>query len=216
MNTRPPLRIAVAGFGPFPGVPRNPSAEIARAAARKQRFRSSGIAIDLAILPTAYGAAEAQLQILLAKKPDAIVLFGVAAKARHIRVETLARNRASILHPDNARFVPPMRKLVPQGEPRLKVRGPAARLRAAIRQTGARAEFSVDAGSYLCNAVFYRALADTVGRAPAPLTFFVHVPQPKAGSGRGSLAALIRAGEAAVAAAASEAAKQRAVSRRDG
>lgn len=210
------LRIAVAGFGPFPGVPKNPSAEIVRVLARRQRFRASGIVLDAAILPTAYGAAEARLEKLLEGDPDAIVLFGVAGGAKHIRIETLARNRASVLHPDHARFVPPVRKLVPDGVPRLKVRGPAVRMRAAIRETGAKAELSINAGSYLCNAVFYRALAGTAHRAPPPLTFFVHVPKPEAGVGRGSLASLIRAGEAAVRAAASEAAKARAVPRRDG
>lgn len=210
MSGRRPLRIAVAGFGPFPGVPRNPSAEIVRAIARSPRIRATGALLDTAVFPTAYGAAKHELEKLLAHAPDAILLFGVAARTKHIRVETLARNRASLFYPDSARFVPAERKLVPDGAPRLRVRGPAARLRAAIRETSAKAEFSNNAGSYLCNAVFYQALAATTARQPAPLTFFIHVPAPAAGRGKGSLAALIRAGEAALRAAIS------AVSRRDG
>lgn len=210
MNRKKPLRVAVAGFGPFPGVRRNPSAEIVRAIRRSPRIRATGARLDTAIFQTAYGAAKRDLERLLAHNPDAIVLFGVAARTRHIRVETLARNRASPCYPDSARFVPAERKLIPDGAPRLKVRGPATRLRAAIRETGAKAELSIHAGSYLCNAVFFQALAATARRKPAPLTFFVHVPSPAAGRGKGSLAALIRAGEAAVRAAIS------AVSRRDG
>lgn len=214
MISRPPVRIAVAGFGPFPGVPKNPSAEIVRALAKRRRFRSADIALDAAVLPTAYGAAEAQLEQLIARKPEAIVLFGVAKRARHIRVETLARNRASVLHPDHARFTPAAAKLAPQGAARLKVRGPAIRLRSAIRQSGTMAELSINAGSYLCNAMFYRALAATAGHRPAPLTFFIHVPP--AGAGPFTMRTLIYAGEAAVRAAASEARKARFVSRRDG
>lgn len=206
----PRIRVAVAGFGPFPGVPKNPSGEIVRAVAKMQRFRASGIAIDTAILTTVYGAAEAQLEQLIEKKPDAIVLFGVAGRAKHIRIETIARNRVSVLHPDHARFTPPARKLSVQGAPLLKLRGSAMRLRAAIRATGAEAELSLNAGSYLCNAVFYRALAATADRKPAPLTFFIHVPP--VGERTFSIKMLIRAGEAAVWAAASAAA----VSRRDG
>lgn len=214
MILRPHLRIAVAGFGPFPGVPKNPSAEIVRAIAKQPRFRAADIALDAAILPTAYGAAEAQLEQLIARKPDAIVLFGVAKNARHIRVETLARNRASVLHPDQARFTPAVAKLAPEGAARLKVRGPGTRIRSAIRQSGAKAELSINAGSYLCNAVFYRALAATAGHRPPPLTFFIHVPPADANTF--TMRKLVRAGEAAVRAAASEARKVRLVSRRDG
>lgn len=213
MNS-PRVRVAVAGFGPFPGVPNNPSGEIVRALAKMQRFRAANIALDAAIFETAYGAAEAALEKLIAKKPDAIVLFGVAGVAKHIRVETIARNRASVLHPDHARFTPHTRKLVADGAERIGVRGPAMRMRAAIRGTGAKAGPSIDAGGYLCNAVFYRALTMTAALTPAPLTFFIHVPP--AGARAFSMKMLIRAGEAAVWAAANEALKARFVPRRDG
>jgi len=207
------VRIAVAGFGPFPGVPKNPSAEIVQALTKMQRFRAANIARDTAIFPTAYGTAEAELEKLIAKKPDAIVLFGVAGSARHIRVETIARNRASILHPDHARFTPAVRKLIPDGAERIGVRGAAMRMRAAIRATGVKAELSINAGSYLCNAVFYRALAATAALKPQPLTFFIHVPPTGAAF---SIKMLIQAGEAAVWTAAHEALEARFVPRRDG
>jgi pyroglutamyl-peptidase len=207
------VRLAVAGFGPFPGVPKNPSAEIVQALAKTRRFRAADIALDTAIFPTAYGAAEAALEKLIAKKPDAIVLFGVAGSARHIRVETTARNRASILYPDHARFTPAARKLIADGGERIGVRGAAIRMRAAIRATGAKAELSTNAGSYLCNAVFYQALAATAPINPSPLTFFIHVPPIGAAF---SMKMLIQAGEAAVWAAAHEALKARFVPRRDG
>jgi pyroglutamyl-peptidase len=214
MIPQPRIRVAVAGFGPFPGVPKNPSAEIVGAIAKMQRFRAANIALDTAIFPTAYGAAETVLEIMIAKKPDAIVLFGVAGKAKYIRVETIARNRASVLHPDHTRFTPATRKLAKDGNARLKLRGPAMKMRAAIRATGAKAELSNNAGNYLCNAVFYRALASTAGLTPPPLTFFIHVPP--IGTRTFSMRMLIDAGEAAVWAAANEAAKASAVSRRDG
>lgn len=209
----PRLRVAVAGFGPFPGVAKNPSGEIVRALAKMQRFRMSGIALDTAIFETSYGATESALQKLIAKNPEAIVLFGVAGRAKHVRIETLARNRASLLHPDHARYTPLSHQLVAEGPATIRVRGAAMRLRAAVRATGAKAELSIDAGSYLCNAVFYRALAVTASSDPAPLTFFIHVPP--VGAGAFSMKMLIRAGEAAVWTAATEA-TARSVPRRDG
>ena len=208
------LRVAVAGFGPFPGVPKNPSGEIVRAIAMMQRFRTANIALDTAIFQTSYGAATEELEKLIAKKPAAIVLFGVAGGAKHIRIETIARNRASILHPDHARFTPAVRKLVSDGADQLAVRGPAMRLRAAIRATGAKAELSTDAGSYLCNAVFYQALAATAATNPAPLTFFIHVPMD--GTRTFTARMLIRAGNAAVWVAANEASRAHSVPARHG
>lgn len=209
----PRIRVAVAGFGPFPGVPRNPSGEIVRTLARRPRFRRAGVILDTAVFPTAYGAAQAGLEKLLAKSPAAVVLFGVADSAKHIRVETRAHNRVSILHPDHMRFVPASRKLS-GGAQVLKLRGCAMRMRAAIRQSGSRAELSINAGSYLCNAVFYRALAAAAAHRPPPLTYFIHVPP--VGMRSFSMRMLVRAGEAAVWLAAHEAIKARAVPHRDG
>lgn len=207
------LRVAISGFGPFPGVPRNPSAEIVRAIARRRRFPAAGIDLDTAIFPTVYARAREMLQALIEQQPDAIVMFGVAAKTKHIRIETLARNAASTLHPDHARVTPGSRKLVQEGAGYLKSRTPISRLRAAARQAGVKAEFSNDAGRYLCNAVFYQALAATASLTPSPLVQFVHVPAAKT---RAELSGLTRAGEAIVWAVAQEAARRRAVPDRDG
>ena len=207
------LRVAIAGFCPFPGAPRNPSAEVVRAIMRRQRFGRAGIDLEATIFPTAYSEAERQLKTLLDRKPDAVVLFGVAAKTRHIRVETVARNTASTLYPDHARFTPALRKLIADGAPRLMTRAPIAKLRAAARLAGVKTEFSNNAGRYLCNAIFYHALAATAALKPAPLVQFIHVPAVRMQT---SLSWLIQACEAIVWVAAREAARSRAVSERDG
>ncbi len=207
------LRVAIAGFGPFPGVPLNPSAEVVRAIVRRQRFLRAGIDLDAAIFPTAYAQAQQQLKTLLDLKPDAVVLFGVATKTKHIRVETIARNTASTLYPDHTRFTPQLRKLISDGAPRLRSRAPIAKLRAAARLAGVKTEYSNNAGRYLCNAVFYHALAATALLKPAPLVQFIHVPAVKT---RDGLSWLIQACGAIVWAAALEAARGRAVSDRDG
>ncbi len=107
------------------------------------------------------------------------MLFGVAAKTKHIRVETVARNTASTLYPDHARFTPELRKLISDGAPRLKSRAPISKLRAASRLAGVKTEYSNNAGRYLCNAIFYHALAATALLKPAPLVQFIHVPPVK-------------------------------------
>lgn len=180
MSAARPLRIAIAGFGPFPGVAKNPSAEIVRQLLRMQRFRNSGIRLSGAIFPTAYEAAEKELLTLLRSGPDAVVLFGVAGRRREVCIETTARNAVSVLAPDNTRFVPAKRSLVEKDSRTLSVRAPAHRLLQAAKSAGVRARLSRDAGSYLCNASFYRALHETRAQEKPPLVVFVHIPMPRA------------------------------------
>lgn len=176
---RSPLRVAIAGFGPFPGIARNPSAEVVRRLSRMQRFRGSDIRLFSTTFPTAYAAAEKELTALLKSEPDAIVLFGVAGRRREVCIETLARNAVSILAPDNARFVPQERALIAGGVHRIPLRAPARRLLQAAKSAGVRARISNDAGSYLCNASFYRALYGTHALPKPPLVVFVHIPMPR-------------------------------------
>lgn len=222
------VRVAIAGFGPFPGMPRNPSAEVVRAILRMRRFPAAGIELASAIFPTAYAKADAALRKLLDSKPDALVMFGVHGRSREVRIETLARNAVSTLHPDQSRITPAERKLAAAGTAMLRNAIPAAYLVASARRHDANARASFDAGSYLCNAVFYRALAETRGLKRQPLILFVHIPMPRGSTRRGrprrvktsrqppTLAALVRAGEAIVWTAAHEAARRIPVSDRDG
>lgn len=180
MSAARPLRVAIAGFGPFPGVARNPSAEIVRKLLRMQRFRTGDIRLSGAIFPTAYEAAEKELLALLKPRPDAVILFGVAGRRREVCIETTARNAVSVLAPDNARRVPAKRALIAEGSRTLPLRASAHRLLQAAKSAGIRARLSRDAGRYLCNASFYRALHETRVQEKPPLVVFVHIPMPRA------------------------------------
>ena len=69
----------------------------------------------------------------------------------------------------------PPRNVIEFGAPTAR-RGPApfARLAAAVRSRAVQVRVSRDAGTYLCNYTYWRAL----GAAPAnrPLVLFVHIP----------------------------------------
>ena len=196
--------VVVAGFGPFPGAPRNPSADLARALGRRRRPALAGARIVATVLPTTY-AAVTDLPALLAKHNfDLVLLFGLAAGDRFIRVKTRAVNAASPLHPDAARVTPGRRILIRDAPSRLPVRAPVPRLIAAARSTGASVRLSRDAGRYICNAALFSCL-DTARRTGRPeIVAFVHIPRPRPRFPRRSrpqssgptLAALIRAGEA--------------------
>lgn len=163
-----PPRLLVTGFGPFPGVANNPSAALARRIAASTRLRRViGTSPELLILETAYAALPADLQPALAEHPTAVLMIGVARRAKRIRVEGRAINRASRLFPD-ASGVAAHRMTLDATGPDERRSPVAARALPTLSRVGAIR--SHDAGRYLCNAAYYRVLAEG---APA---VFLHIP----------------------------------------
>ena len=172
-----PLRILVCAFGPFPGVPVNPSQQLAADLLRLRRPALHGMEIALDILPTRWDAL-AQLDARLdAFDPDAVLLFGVAARRRRVSIEMLAANAARAA-PDAARRHSPGHRLVVGGPPLLRSHVPAGPLAHALRRAGIAAVPSRDAGRYLCNASYFHALAWATRQRGRPRpVLFVHLPR---------------------------------------
>jgi pyroglutamyl-peptidase len=164
-------RLLVTGFGPFPGIPRNPSAALARRVAASPRWRRLDIEARCVILPTTYAALNEHLGPALAEAPDAVLMIGVAGRARRVRVERRAVNRASLFLPDAAGRRPSALTLSKGGAARVGRAAPVS-MRAVLRRHAIPCGLSQDAGRYLCNAAYYRALA-----APVPV-LFIHIPKP--------------------------------------
>jgi pyroglutamyl-peptidase len=192
--------ILITGFGRFPGASYNPSGPLARAVARRRRPALDGVHLILHIFQTSYAAVDRDLpELLAAHKPDIVLMFGVGGRTPHVRIETRARNAKSILFPDVTGHRPEERSIVPGALP-ARGRAPFARLLAATRSSRVPARLSRDAGRYLCNYVYWRALE--ASRSGTPLAQFVHIPPIVRGARRPgrkrrvSHAALARAGEA--------------------
>jgi pyroglutamyl-peptidase len=172
------MRIVLAGFGPFPGDPFNPSAALVKALARRRRPALAGVTFSTHIFATAYAAVDRDLPRLFAQKPDIVLIFGLAGRRREVCIETRARNAVSVLFPDAHGHAPSRAVIAPGAPPSRRGRAPFTRLLAAARATAVPARLSRDAGRYLCNYAYWRALE----RAPSerPLVQFVHIP-PVAG-----------------------------------
>jgi pyroglutamyl-peptidase len=170
------LCVLVTGFGPFPGAPSNPTQQLVTRLARSRRPLTAGLRLVTHVLPTSYTAVDQQLALLIDKHhPDAIVMFGLAGRTKAIRIETLARNRITHVYPDIDRKVPQRASIMPCEGAR-RGRAPFVRLAAAVRASGLPARLSRDAGTYLCNYGYWRAL-EQQSRATGPrLVVFVHIP----------------------------------------
>jgi len=169
------MRVLIAGFGPFPGAPFNPSALLAAALARRRRPALAEIEIESHVFATAYTAVDHDLRRLLARKPDAVLIFGLAASRPHVSIETRARNAVSLLSLD-ARGRRPLRGTIDKSKPPSRTGNtPSAYLLNALRRSGISARLSRDAGRYLCNYAYWRALQHVEGKRP--LVQFVHIPR---------------------------------------
>src|SRR5471032_453303 len=95
------LRILVTGFGPFPGAPHNPTQPLVARLLRLRRPAFADVELSGHIFPVTYRAVDRQLPELLAKhRPQALLMFGLASRTPHLRIETRARNAVTTLWPD--------------------------------------------------------------------------------------------------------------------
>jgi pyroglutamyl-peptidase len=170
------LCVLVTGFGPFPGAPSNPTQQLVARLARLRRPATAGLRLVTHVLPTSYAAVDQQLPLLIEKhQPDAIVMFGLAGRTKAIRIEMLARNRITRVYPDIDRRIPKGTSIT-RGEGARRGRAPFVRLAAAVRASGMSVRLSRDAGTYLCNYGYWRALEQQSRAASPQLIVFVHIP----------------------------------------
>lgn len=167
--------LLITGFGPFPGIPVNPSATLAQRIADDRRLKRAGLSVAVRLIPTEYAAAEALIPAMVATlRPRAVLMLGVASKRKALSVELFARNRRSLLHADAAGKRPARQVVAPFGPRVLKGRAPMVPVVIAAQRAGMPTRLSRSAGSYLCNDGYWRMLAATAGPC-----LFLHIPKVK-------------------------------------
>lgn len=165
--------ILVTGFEPFDGDVTNGSWEAVQHLDGKH---FSGATVVVAQLPVVWGKAETKLRSLIKLyNPVLVVGFGQAGD-EPVRLETTAHNVREKIS-DNERAAPESGELYSHGPPALNSALPLAEIEISLRKAGIPVKFSDNAGTYLCNAVFYTLMhnpgmdaAKTIPRG------FVHVP----------------------------------------
>lgn len=167
--------ILITGFDRFPGSPVNPSGLVAARLMGRRRPALVGTRRIAHVFATRYDAVDRELPALLAReKPDIVIMFGVATGSRRVRIEERARNRIG-LFPDAGGRRPAVRTIAPQRDA-LRNPRPIARLVNAACTAGLAAAASRNAGTYLCNYIYWRALeAAALPDGPA-FVIFIHLP----------------------------------------
>jgi pyroglutamyl-peptidase len=167
------MKLLVTGFGPFPGVHHNPSGQIALAIGRSARLKRQGVQVSAHELIVTYAALPDLAALIAREKPDAILMFGIAARTKQPRLEKRGENRTRPLSVDASGTRPKSRKLDDYAPLIRNVRVALEPLRLAIQRQGFKPTLSNNAGAYLCNAVLFTAL----GEKPDAPCIFVHVPK---------------------------------------
>ncbi len=170
------LRILVTGFGPFPGAPHNPTQPLVARLTRLRRPAFADVEISGHIFPVTYDAVDQELPLALAKhRPHGLLMFGLAGRSKHVRVETRARDAVTMLWPDAAQAYA-RKGSISAGAGTRRFGPHTAKLLRAAKGTGLDARASRDAGSYLCNYLSWRAIESVSLDSGPRLAAFIHVP----------------------------------------
>lgn len=168
-------------FGPFPGVPVNPTVALAAGVQRLLAQMRPDLRVVTCELPVSYDGSSTALRAALQEvHPDALISLGVAVGRDAVSLEQVAINLDSAGIKDNdgdRRCDEP----IAQGGREayfssLPVRASFERLRAA----GEPVEISYTAGTYVCNHVFYEGQRISRELGLSIPAGFVHVPATRA------------------------------------
>ena len=169
------ITVLITGFGPFPGAPFNPTGPLVERLARVRRPALAGVTIVPHVFQTSYEAVDRELPKLIARyKPDALLMFGLAPRAKTLRIETRARNALAFL-PDVSGQSLRRHTIFKGGPSAVALPAQARHLFAAGRTAHIPLVVSRDAGRYLCNYLCWRA-AEAAARDGPRIASFVHVP----------------------------------------
>jgi pyroglutamyl-peptidase len=164
--------VLAMGFGPFGQVTENPTESMVR----KLGLEHSDL--ECRVLQTSYRYVQTELpSLLLQFKPDAVVVFGYAASADSIRLESVAKNRNDTSLQDiEGRFAEPL--VLPDAPEQYRSTLPIPDIEQALALHGMESIRSSEAGGFVCNFAFFLLmhLAEAQG---VKITGLVHVPNQK-------------------------------------
>ena len=168
-------RVLLTGFGPFPGVPANPSGWLAETLAERWPSADFDGRIHARILPTEWEAAALLPRLCETLQPHVMIHFGVSEHAQTFRIEHSAHNRAAP-RADATGALPASPVIFAEGAARLDTAFPAGPLARHLKTSGVAAVTSHSAGHYLCNFLYYHSLDWALRQPTPPLVLFVHIP----------------------------------------
>lgn len=179
------LNVVISGFDHYDGIEVNPSAEVAHALAEQGLGPSRGandplgglnVSINAVSLPVSFANAwPTLLETIEATKPDVVVATGLKRAARGMMLERCATNLMDTARPDADNATPRREPIDPDGPAAYWTRLPLRAILKDFARDGIPATLSSDAGTFVCNSLFYNLLNWT-SRQERVLSGFVSFP----------------------------------------
>lgn len=162
--------ILLTAFEPFGGDTLNPTEKVLWMLPDE----ICGYAIRKLLLPVEYGrAADIAISEYDRLRPAAVIMLGQAGGRSAITPETTARNLMDSKSLDNSGRVADNLRISENGPDILSSTLPVGKIVDELTTRGIRCEVSDDAGTFVCNSLFYSMLEHNRGEVP---TGFIHVP----------------------------------------
>ena len=171
------MKVLITGFEPFGRICVNPSWEAVKQVAERP---GKNVAVRKMLLPVEYEkCADLLLETAVQYRPDVILCVGVAANRSAVTPEYVAVNVKDSSTPDNAGKTCIFEKIIDEGDAALYTNLPITDVLDAIHSAGVPAAPSFDAGTYVCNNLFYRLMNDIKYNGKKIYGGFLHVPPEK-------------------------------------
>lgn len=166
-------RILLTGFEAFGGETINPSALAVAALAGKM---VAGREVVSAVLPCVFDQSSAELiRYLDEVEPELVICVGQAGGRDAINLERVARNIDDAEMADNSGAQPTGRRIAIAGPATYHSSLPLESIVDALNAISIKTVVSDDAGSFVCNHVFYNLMC-TLKSRPGVRGGFIHVP----------------------------------------
>lgn len=168
------MKALITGFEPFGRFQTNPSWEAVKLVSERP---GKNVTVFKLLLPVEYDrSGELLLENVRQYRPDVVLCTGVAAKRSAVTPEYVAVNVKDSATPDNSGKVCIFDKIVDEGDSALYTNMPLSEVLDAIHSAGVPAAPSFDAGTYVCNDLFYRLMYDIKYSGRKCYGGFLHLP----------------------------------------
>lgn len=182
------INIVISGFE-YADVDVNPSELVVAALAEQwndsaqakalseELLRDISIEVTSVTLPVSFGNAwPALMEVIEKVRPDIVLATGLKHSARGILLERCATNLMDAAKPDADNVIPPRRPINPEGPAAYWTRLPLRSILRDFAKHEIPAALSSDAGTFVCNSLFYHLLDWSAVQEKRILSGFFSLP----------------------------------------
>lgn len=162
------LNVVISGFDHYDGVEVNPAVEVPKAIAEQGLGVSSApddpleqvaVTVHAVSIPVSFAKAWPTLkETIEATKPNIVIATGLKHAARGVMLERCATNLMDAIKPDADNVIPRREPIDPNGPAAYWTRLPLRSILNDFTDDSIPATLSSDAGTFVCNSLFYNLL----------------------------------------------------------